>query len=512
MKSIPALFALLIFPAPVLSAERPNVVVFLVDDMGVMDSSVPFLTDSDGKPRRYPLNDFYRTPNMQRLANQGVRFSQFYAMSVCSPTRASILTGQNAARHHTTQWISPEKNNRGNFGPPNWNWEGLGSHSVTLPRLLQTAGYTTIHVGKGHFGPFTSEGDDPTNLGFDINVGGRAIGAPGSYFGADHYGNPIEGHQPKKKDRAVPHLEKYHGTQTHLTDALTTEALRHVTESVKSETPFFLYLAHYAVHSPHQSDPRFADHYKNADYPQRVQNFATLIEGMDQSLGDVMDRVHDLGVGENTLILFLGDNGSDAAIGHEHAVACAAPLRGKKGSHYEGGVRVPFIAAWAKPNADHTSQQAMPIARGKIHPQIANVCDVLPTIAGITGIQVPESHPVDGESLKSMLAGQNDDDHRDQFLLHFPHEHRSSYYSTLRVGDWKVAYHYLPGEDSGGKRYQLFNLATDPFEQNDLSKQEPKQLLKLLRELDGELDSHSAQFPVKDGNSLNIVLNPMLSE
>ncbi len=135
------------------AAERPNIMVFLVDDMGVMDTSVPFLTDQNGKPQRYPLNDFYRTPGMQRLANQGIRFNQFYAMSVCSPTRISIMTGQNAARHRATNWINPRQNNAGPNGAPDWNWAGLKEDDVTLPGILRNNGYRTIHVGKGHFGP-----------------------------------------------------------------------------------------------------------------------------------------------------------------------------------------------------------------------------------------------------------------------------------------------------------------------------------------------------------------------
>jgi arylsulfatase A-like enzyme len=133
-------------PAP------PNIVVFLVDGMGVMDTSVPFLTDAAGKPKRYPLNDYYRMPNMARLAERGIRFNNFYAMSVCSPTRVSLMTGQNAARHRTTNWINPARDNRGPSGPPEWNWKGLSGDCVTLPRLRQKVGYRTIHVGKGHFG------------------------------------------------------------------------------------------------------------------------------------------------------------------------------------------------------------------------------------------------------------------------------------------------------------------------------------------------------------------------
>ena len=155
------------------ASSQPNVVIFLVDDMGVMDTSVPFLTDAAGKPQRHPLNDYYRTPNMERLAARGIRFSNFCAMSVCSPTRIAIATGQNAARHRTTNWINPDNDNAGPKGPPDWNWRGLKKGDVTLASLLRGAGYRTIHVGKGHFGPRDSQGADPLNLGFDVNVGGE---------------------------------------------------------------------------------------------------------------------------------------------------------------------------------------------------------------------------------------------------------------------------------------------------------------------------------------------------
>ena len=147
------LFLPLLFLCSAAAAAQPNIVVMLVDDMGVMDTSLPFLTDAAGKPVKFPLNDYYRTPNMERLAQRGIRFNQFCAMSVCSPTRISILTGQNAARHRTTNWINPNVNNGGPQGPAGWNWLGLKPGDVTLPALLRGAGYRTIHVGKGHFAP-----------------------------------------------------------------------------------------------------------------------------------------------------------------------------------------------------------------------------------------------------------------------------------------------------------------------------------------------------------------------
>ena len=187
MKVLVISMLLLLCVCPDISAKGngspPNIIIFLVDDMGLMDTSVPFLTDAKGNFVKYPLNDYYITPNMEKLAAQGVRFTNFYAHSVCSPTRASILTGQNSARHRTTNWIRSESDNRTEFGPSNWNWRGLSKESVTLPRILQQAGYRTIHVGKAHFGPFGSEGEDPLNLGFDINIAGSSIGHPGSYYG-----------------------------------------------------------------------------------------------------------------------------------------------------------------------------------------------------------------------------------------------------------------------------------------------------------------------------------------
>jgi arylsulfatase A-like enzyme len=475
---------------------QPNIVIMLVDDMGVMDTSLPFLTDEAGRPKRYPLNDYYRTPNMERLAARGIRFNNFCAMSVCSPTRISIMTGQNAARHRTTNWINPDNNNAGPSGPPQWNWEGLKKGDVTLPRLMQANGYRTIHVGKGHFGPREFEGANPANLGFDINVGGGSIGAPASYYGKENFAG-----SGKRSKAAVPGLEKYHGQDIFLTEALTLEANAHVADAVKADKPFFLYFAQYAVHAPFNSDPRFAEHYKDSGKPANAQAFATLIEGMDKSLGDVLDQLDRLGVAENTLIFFLGDNGSDAPLGHEHEVACAAPLRGKKGSHYEGGMRVPFIAAWAKADANNAFQKRLPIAAGTIQSQQAAVYDMFPTILGLTGKSAPPDHIVDGARLDTLLTGQRDASRGEAFLMHYPHSpHRTNYFTTYRNGDWKVIYHYFPSDVSEGSHYQLFNLAKDPFEQKNLATTEPTELRRLMEGLIAGLETQGAAYPVdRDG-------------
>ncbi len=499
------LAALLLLPLACAAAPRPaasgppNVVLFLVDDMGIMDSSVPFLTDAAGKPKRYPLNDFYRTPAMERLASRGIRFSQFYAMSVCSPTRISIQTGQNAARHRATNWINPGQNNGGRHGPPGWNWTGLKRGDVTLARLLAGRGYRTIHVGKGHFGPDGHEGSDPLKLGFDVNVGGASYGAPGSYYGEKKYGRGAN-----QAQHAVPHLEAYRGTATFLTEALTLEAKKRVAEAVRDGKPFYLNFAHYAVHAPFDSDPRFAARYADSGKPKAAQAFATLIEGMDKSLGDLLDHLEALGVADRTIVFFTGDNGSDAPLGDPHVVACAAPLRGKKGAHYEGGMRVPFIAAWAKPDPASPEQRRVPIAAGAVQGQVASVQDLFPTILGLAGASAPAGHAVDGVPLQSLLAGRKDPARPERFLMHYPHGvHRSNYFTVWRDGDWKVVYHALPEVPAQGGlfqfkggHYELFNLADDPFESTNLASSRPAELKRMMEGLIAQLKAHEALHPV----------------
>lgn len=485
------------------STAQPNIVLMLVDDMGVMDTSLPFLTGPDGRPERHALNQFYHTPNMERLAARGVRFNQFCAMSVCSPTRVSILTGRNAARHRTTNWINPDSDNAGPQGPPGWNWQGLKPGDVTLPGLLRSAGYRTIHVGKGHFAPRAFEAANPAALGFDINVAGGSIGAPGSYYGAQNFDRPAKGKNKGRAARgshAVPGLEKYHGQDIFLTEALTLEAKTHVSEAVNLQKPFFLYFAQYAVHAPFDSDPRFAAHYKDSGKSPQAQAFATLVEGMDKSLGDLLDHLDTLGVANNTLVLFLGDNGSDAPLGHEHEVACAAPLRGKKGSHYEGGMRVPFIAAWAKPDAAHPAQQRLPIAQNAIQPQQAAVYDILPTLLGVAQVTAPAGHEMDGRRLDTLLTAKPDPSRDEKFLMHYPHApHRTNYFTSFRDGAWKVVYHYFPTEVSGGSHYQLFNLQQDPYEQKDLATTHPEELKRMMQGLIAGLEAQGAVYPVEKG-------------
>lgn len=471
--------------------DRPNIIMFLVDDMGAMDTSVPFVADRSGVPQRYPLNEWYHTPGMERLASQGVRFSQCYAMSVSSPSRVSLMTGQYSARHHTTNWIYSESDNRNTFGPYGWGWNGISPEEQTLPRLLSGAGYRTIHVGKAHFGNNNSPSADPLNIGFDVNIAGSSIGEPGSYYGEDGYGL-LKGYKP----RAVPGLDKYHGTNTFLTEALTLEAMGQIDAAVEDGTPFFLYMSHYAVHSPHQTDPRFISRYEgDASKPANAKGFATLIEGMDKSLNDILDHLAEKGIAGNTLVIFMGDNGSGLLVGSDREHSSSAPLRGIKGTEFEGGMRVPCIVAWAAPE-DNAVQERVKIESNTVCSEVTSICDVYPTIASVAGVGIPSGHVVDGQDITGLLdGGPEPADHRDEFLMHFPHEHRGSYFTVWRHGDWKLIYYYNPTHPENPQRV-LYNLKKDPFENNDLSSKRPGMARKMIQEMISKLEETGAQYPV----------------
>lgn len=483
--------------------KQPNIIIFLVDDMGLMDTSVPFLTDENGKPVKHPLNSWYRTPNMERLATLGTRFSTFYAQSVCSPSRLSLLTGQNATRHKTTQWINPDENNKGEHGPTNWNWEGLTDKNTnTLPILLQKQGYQTIYVGKAHLGPFGTIGESPLNLGFNINIGGTAIGHPGSYYGKDNYAQKIKNGELRQQ---VPNLEKYHQTDTFLTDALTIEAKSEINKAVKSKKPFYLQMAHYALHTPFMFDPKFEKNYKSEIYSENAQKFASLVEGMDYSLGQIMNELERLGVAENTLILFMGDNGSDAPLGPTHEVSSSAPLRGKKGTQYEGGMLIPFIGAWAKPSANNKWQQKLSIKKGQLNEQLGSLMDVYPTILDLLSIEKPKDYIIDGYSLKNNFNGKDNISKPWSFLMHFPHDHRSKYFTSYRYHNWKVVYHYLPDLNIDKTRYELYNLTEDPYEQVNLADKFKSKLEEMLVKMTHQLEAEGALFPEENG----MILKPI---
>ncbi|MBK1790282.1 sulfatase [Persicirhabdus sediminis] len=466
--------------------EKPNIIFFLIDDMGLMDTSVPFITDEAGQPKIYPLNQYYHTPAMEMLASRGHRFETFYANSVCSPSRISIMTGQSSARHRSTQWINQDERNA---GPDGWRWDGIAADQVTLPKVLRQNGYRTIHIGKGHYGPLNSPAADPKFIGFDINIGGCSIGSPASYSGKDNYRSGIY---------HVPHLEAYHGTDTHLTDALTIEACKQIDKSIADGKPFFLQLAHYALHAPFQPDPRFADKYSDEADPL-MPAYASLVEGMDKSLGDLISHLEDKGLGENTILFFLGDNGSDAPYHGRKSnvsqkIGSSAPLRGKKGTHYDGGMRVPFIASWVTPTASSALQKKWPLAQNQITSKehgFASIEDLFPTTLELAGCDAPAGHPLDGSSMLGVLATANSASMRNEFLMHFPHAHRSSYFTVFRQGPWKIIYHYNKPADQA---YELFNLLDDPTEAHNLARSQPERLKHMAASMQLALNQAGAQY------------------
>ena len=361
---------------------------------------------------------------------------------------------------------------------------------------MSEAGYKTIFSGKAHFAPIGKEGENPEALGFDVNIAGCSFGAPGSYLGTKNFGKG----QKKKQHRAVPGLEQYYGKDIYLTEALTIEVNKEITKAVQEKKPFFTYMSHYAVHSPFEADPRFIKNYANSGKGQRGEIFGSMIEGIDKSLGDIKTNLEKLGVAENTIIIFLGDNGTDAPIGNTHEVACSAPLRGKKGTHYEGGMHVPFIAAYAKPSANSKLQKKFPIKQGGIiTSDFANMTDIFPTVLEIAEVKHPASHVIDGHSLTSYFAKQQGS-RPQKFLMHFPHSHRSSYFTSYRESNFKLIYHYLPKK--GGEKYELFDLAKDPYEQNNLASSDKNTLQRMLAAMNDELVKAEAQYPVKDGKDL----------
>lgn len=269
-------------PAP---KEQPNIILFLVDDMGWQDTSLPFWT------QRTKYNDTYHTPNMERMATQGKMFTQAYACSISSPTRVSLFTGMNAARHRVTSWTL--RKNTTHEQPdsvmiyPEWNVNGIcqepgverTTQVTSLAEVLKDHGYHTIHCGKAHFGAEGTPGADPLKMGFEVNIAGHAAGSPASYYGKENFGNKTDGKSPLA---AVPGLEKYHGTDTFLSEALTIEAMKALDDAQQTDKPFFLYMAHYAIHTPIQLDMRFYQKYLDKGLPPVEAAYATLIEGMDK--------------------------------------------------------------------------------------------------------------------------------------------------------------------------------------------------------------------------------------
>lgn len=469
--------------------DQPNVILFLVDDMGWQDTSVPFWKEKTKWNRRY------NTPHMEKLASDGVKFTDAYACSVCTPTRVSLMTGMNSARHRVTDWTSnplmkgakPRCRNKGYpLDVPVWNANGIAvdpdqPHSIyakCLPSFLQEAGYRTIHVGKAHFAAKTTPAADPTKIGFDINIAGHAGGGPGSYLGTDDYA---------KK----PGLEKYIGTGTFLTEALTLEANQAMHDAVSDQKPFFLYMAHYAIHVRFLPDDRFIEKYRKRGLPEKEAMYAALIEGMDKSLGDIVAKVEELGQTDNTVIIFMSDNGGLSAIGrigksHSHN----SPLSSGKGSLHEGGIRVPMLVKWPGVTKANT-----------ICADPVMIEDFFTTILEIAGVKEPQQigGVIDGKSFVPLLKGETELNKNRAFISHYPNHWGPrgpgiNFCTSMRLGDWKLVYYHTPGRKGG--QFELFNLSSDIGEQTNLANKNPERLKAMAKQMTEKLNSYNAQMPI----------------
>lgn len=479
--------------------ERPNIIMFLVDDMGWQDTSVPFHTEMTNLNRRY------KTPNMEKLAEKGVKFMQAYACPVSSPSRCSLMSGMNAARHRVTNWTLKydQKTDASNtvITPPDWNYNGIQPATTTnatdkknttlitsLPQILQDNGYYTIHCGKAHFGARSTSGADPLKMGFNVNIAGSEIGGPGSYLGTSSFG--------KGGDFAVPGLEKYHGQDIFLTEAITREALAALEQPITENKPFYLYMSHYAVHAPYEADERFAGYYRNVDDPyfgsplgNTEVSFATLVEGMDKSLGDIMNFLDEKGIAENTIILFMSDNGGQAVGQRQgrHNYDQNWPARAGKGSAFMGGVREPMMVYWPG-----VTQPGIEVQ------QHVMIEDFFPTILEMAQVESYDPvQTVDGISFVDVLKNPSVNRER-PIVWHFPNlwgetqEKTEGYgaYSAILKGDYHLIYHWE------NQKRELYNIKNDIGERTDLAANEPEILEELSQDLTDFLKKTNAQRPI----------------
>jgi arylsulfatase A-like enzyme len=406
--------------------SRLNFVFFLVDDLGWRDFGC------------YG-NTFYETPNLDRLASEGVRFTDAYAACpVCSPTRASILTGKYPARLHLTDWIP---------GRPQWPAakliqpafeQHLPLRETTIAEALKPLGYRTASIGKWHLG---GDGFLPTDQGFDLNVAGNARGSPVSYFG------PFD----------LPNLKG--GTSNdYLTEKLS-DAADGFLEDAAGKSPFFLYLPEFAVHIPLEARASAIEKYgrKNGGrgFPNPV--YASMVESADQALGRLRAKLDRLHVADRTAIFVFSDNGGLRYEGESrNPVTDNAPLRAGKGHVYEGGIREPLLVYWPGVTAP-----------GRVCNTPVSSVDFFPTILEMAGAR-PPSGPIDGRSLAPLLRGQAGLA-RDALYWHYPHysNQGGTPSGAIRAGDWKLIEFFEDG------RRELYNLKNDIGERHNLVLREP---------------------------------------
>lgn len=479
----------LLLGAGTFAQQKPNIIIFLVDDMGWQDCSVPFWVKATSFNRRY------HTPNMERLAAEGMKFTNAYATPVCSPSRVSLMTGMNAAHHGVTNWtlrkdVSVDAKDS-ILQSPDWNLNGLSPvdginntvYATPLPALLKATGYYTIHCGKAHFGAMNTPAADPMAIGFNVNIAGHAAGGLGSFLGEENYGNQKGGHT---EPWGVPGLEKYHGSDVFLTEALTREALKALEAPIQTNKPFFLYMAHYAVHIPYAPDKRFIQKYLAKGLSQKEAEYAALVEGMDKSLGDIMDYLKQKKADKNTIVIFMSDNGGFSMSPRSgEPFTQNLPLKSGKGSVYEGGIRVPLLVKWPSVVKPGTSTRDYIIIE-----------DLFPTVLEMAGVKTySKVQDVDGRSFTAVLRNPLHRDTTRALIWHFPNKWIPedgpgiNYHSAIRQGNWKLVYNLKTGAK------ELYNLEADIGENNNLASRYPEKTKELASMLSNQFRKWKSPMP-----------------
>jgi arylsulfatase A len=426
-----------------------NVVFILADDLGWTDLSC------------YG-SDFYQTPHIDRLARDGMKFTQAYsACTVCSPTRAAILTGKYPARLHVTDWIPGQMPENPKLLVPDWT-KYLPLEEITMARAFRSAGYATASIGKWHLG---GEEYYPEKHGFDINVAGSSAPATPSYFAPYKIATLPDG--PKGE---------------YVTDRLAEEAAKFI-EQQKTK-PFFLYVPLFAVHTPIQGKPELIQKYRAKRHPGQKQTnavYAAMIESMDAAVGRIRRKLDEVKLSERTVVIFVSDNGGRVPTTSNY------PLRVGKGSCYEGGTRVPLIVYWpgvTKPG----SVSEIPVIS----------MDLYPTVLEIAGLKEAARKSVDGVSLVQLLRKEGDFK-RDALFWHYPHYQHyqlggTTPYGAIRMGDFKLI------EFFDDMRVELYNLREDIGEERNLATRMPSKVDELRSRLHAWRAEVGAQMPSRNPN------------
>ena len=444
--------------------KRPNFIFLLVDDWGWRDAS------GHG-------SDFYRTPNIDRLTSQSLRFTDGYsACTVCSPSRAAVMTGMYPARLNVTDWIPGHASPTAKLKIPDWTMR-LEHRHVSIAEALKEAGYKTAHVGKWHLMPRDEKylrDYFPQYHGFDINIAGNEWGLPGSYF------HP---YTHTRNDWRVYPLPPGGKEGDYLTDRLTDEALS-IIEKWAGET-FFLYFPYYAVHTPIEGKPELVQEYEarvNPDARHTNPAYAAMLHSLDESVARILAKLKELEIEDNTVIIMTGDNGGLDIPWIDGGPTDNAPLRAGKGSVYEGGVRVPTLLRWPGVTSP-----------GSVSSEPVMHVDYYPTILEMAGVKGNPEHnrSVDGVSLVPILRDSSKGLGREALFWHYPHYHQggATPYGAVRAGDWRLVEFY---EDN---RVELYNLAQDIGETNDLAGTRPDKADELRGLLHDWRQKMQAQMP-----------------